>query len=259
MTLTLFGGMLLIAALFFAMGLAHAPVFWRGVISGVLPTLGMIGYSMRHWPGGDVMAMHLTLYLATAALLSLAFGKRQGNRQALHWAPVAIIIFFVLLSGLMAAFLSISSHGLPPALAKWLLPPAGNRPVYTAFSGEVPHDEEAAKAISQQLKRVHQHKGLGWRITVTGLDDMRLNEVRQIVADVVDARNQPLNGAMVQLSLSRPGAGKAAAQWRLHSSGNGRYETRLSVAEPGQWVANLSVAHGEDKFETAKEIAFPKQ
>lgn len=259
MTLTLFGGMLLIAVLFFALGLARVPVFWRGVVSGLLPTLGMIGYSMRHWPGGDVMAMHLTLYLATATLLSLAFGKRQDHGQALHWAPVGIVIFFVLLSGLMAAFLGISSHGLPPDLAKLILPPAGNRPVFTAFSGEVPHDEEAAKAITQQLKRVHRQKELGWRITVTGLDGMRLNEVRKIIADVVDAQNQPINGATVQLSLTRPGAGKAATQLHLLSSGNGRYETQLSVAEPGQWVANLSVAHGQDKFEAAKELAFPKQ
>lgn len=254
MTQTLFGGMLLITALFFFLGLFSMPVFWRGVASAALPTLGMIAYSMRHWQGGDVMAIHLALYLATATVLVLAFGQRRGKKLSLHWVPVSIIVFFVILSGLMASFLSIATQGLSPGLAKLLLPQAGNRPVYTAFSGEVAHDEAAAKTVSQYLKKAQQQKQLGWQITVKGLDGMHTNQARPIAVVISDAANQPLSGAAVQISILRPGARQAVQQWLLQAGSAGNYAAELNINEAGQWLALLSVTHGQDKFETAKEI-----
>lgn len=254
MTQTLFGGMLLIAALFFLLGFFRVPTFWRGVASGALPTLGMIAYSMRHWQGGDVMAIHIALYLATATVLVLAFGQRQGKKLSLHWAPVSIIVFFVILSGLMASFLSIATQGLPPGLAKLLLPQTGNHPVHTAFSGEVPHDEAAAKTVGQYLKKVHQQKELGWQITVDGLDGMHTNQVRSITVAITDAASQPVSGAAVQISILRPGARQAAQQWLLQATSAGNYAAELKINETGQWLALLSIKRGQDKFETAKEI-----
>lgn len=254
MTQTLFGGMLLIAALFFLLGFFRVPTFWRGVASAAIPTLGMIAYSMRHWRGGDVIAIHLALYLATATVLVLAFGQRQGKKFSLHWAPVSIIIFFVLLSGLMASFLSIATQGLSPGLAKLLLPQAGNRPVYTAFSGEVPHDEAAAKTVGQYLKKANQQKQLGWQITADGLDGIHADQARSITVAVTDAANHPLSGAAVQISILRPGARQAAQQWLLPATSAGNYAAELKINEAGQWLVLLSVTHGQDKFETAKEI-----
>jgi nitrogen fixation protein FixH len=214
---------------------------------------------MKHWPGGDVMAIHLALYLATATVLMLAFNRDAGKRQTLHWAPVALVMFFVALSGLMAFFLSIATQGLPPGLAKTLLPDAGKRPVYTAFSGEVPHDEEAAKTISQYLKKAHQQKELGWHLTVDGLEELHLNETRQIVISVVDATNRPLDGASARLDLSRLGANKAEHQWQLQPIGPGRFQTQVTLSQGGQWMALISITRAQDQFETATEILVPTQ
>ena len=257
MTQTLFGGMLLITALFFLLGFFRVPTFWRGVASAALPTLGMIAYSMRHWQGGDVMAIHLALYLATATVLVLAFGQRQGKKLSLHWVPVSIIVFFVILSGLMASFLSIATQGLPPGLAKLLLPQAGNRPVYTAFSGEVPHDVDAAKTVSQYLKKAHQQKELGWHVIVDGLDGMPANETRTITVSISDAANQPLSGANVLIAILRPGTRQAEHQWHMQSAGMGSYQAALKISEAGQWMVLLTATRGQDKFETAKEIIVP--
>ena len=257
MTQTLFGGMLLIAALFFLLGLFSMPVFWRGVASAALPTLGMIAYSMRHWHGVDVIAIHLALYLATATVLVLAFGQRKGKRISLHWVPVSLVAFFVILSVLMASFLSIATQGLSPEMAKLLLPQAGNRPVHTAFSGEVPHDEDAAKTISQYLKKARQQKELGWHIVVDGLDGMHTNEARTVTVSISDAANQPLSGASIVISTLRPGARQAEQQWQMQNGGAGHYHAALKVREAGQWVVLLAATRGQDKFETAKEIIVP--
>lgn len=254
MTQTLFGGMLLIAALFFLLGLFSMPVFWRGVASAALPTLGMIAYSMRHWQGVDVVAIHLALYLATATVLVLAFGQHQGKRFSLHWAPVSMVAFFVVLSVMMAFFLSIATQGLSPEMAKLLLPQASGRPIHTAFSGEVSHDKDAAKTVSQYLKKAHQQKELGWHVIVDGLEGMRVNEARTITVSISDAANRPLSGAAVLVSISRPGARQAEQQWHLQSASAGSYHAALKVSETGQWVVLLSAARGQDKIETAKEI-----
>jgi nitrogen fixation protein FixH len=260
MTQTLFGGMLLITVLFFVLGLFKLPTFWRGVVSAALPTLGMIAYSMQHWQGGDVMAIHLAIYLTTAAVLVLVFGQHQGKRFSLHWVPVTIIVFFVVLSALMASFLSIATHGLPPGLAKLLLPHTGNRPIYTAFSGEVPHDEEAAKTVSQYMKKAQQQKALGWRITVDGLDGIQINETRSVSVAIIDAADQPLNNASVHIALLRPGARQAAQQWTLHNTvSTGNYSAALKIGEAGKWLALISITRGQDKFETAKEIIVAAQ
>jgi len=63
----------------------------------------------------------------------------------MHWIPKIIVGFFLALALLMAGFVSISMSGLPPSIAKWVMPDAGGKKIYTAFSGEVPHDEAAAK------------------------------------------------------------------------------------------------------------------
>lgn len=257
MTLTLFGGMLLIAALFFILGFFRVPTFWRGVASAALPTLGMIAYSMRHWQGVDVIAIHLALYLATATVLVLAFGQRKGKKFSLHWAPVSMVAFFIMLSVLMAFFLHIATQGLSPDMAKLLLPQTGNHPVHTAFSGEVPHDEEAAKSVGQYLKKAHQQKELGWHLVVDGLDGMHANETRTITVSISDAANQPLSGAAVLISILRPGTRQAQQQWHMQSAAAGNYHASLKVSEAGQWMVLLAATRGQDTFETAKEIIVP--
>jgi len=254
MTQTLFGGMLLIAALFFLLGFFSIPVFWRGVASAALPILGMIAYSMQHWQGVDVIAIHLALYLATATVLVLAFGQRKGKKFSLHWAPVSLVIFFVVLSVMMAFFLSIATQGLSPGMAKLLLPQTGNRPIHTAFSGEVPHDEEAAKSVGQYLKKAHQQKELGWHVIVDGLDGMRVNEARTITVSISDAANQPLSGANVLIAILRPGARQPEHQWKMQNAGAGSFHAALNVGEAGQWMVLLTATRGQDKIETAKEI-----
>lgn len=256
MTVTLFGGAALIALLYFGLRLAGVSNYWRGVISGALPTLAIMFYSLSHWPGADVVALHLALYVATAIVLTLTGDRKAGApRQPMHWIPKIFVGCFLALALLMAAFVTISVSGLPPFVAQWFLPNAANKQVYTAFSGEVPHDEAAAKAVSQYMRKSERQRQLGWRIEVAGLDRLKLGQAGEVTVSASDSAQQPLEGATVTLTIKHPadgaGTGKSA---NLGTFAPGRYRALVDMGRPGQWVAVLRIERGQDKFETAKEI-----
>ena len=193
MTSTLFGGMVLIAVIYFSLRLAGVSNYWRGVISGVIPTIGIMVYSMSHWAGADMLALHMALFVATATVLTLSGSAKTVSGQRMHWIPALFIAFFVMLAVLMAAFLNISMNGLPPSVARMVLPNAKEKPVYTAFSGEVPHDEEAAKTVSQYMKKTEQQRQLGWQIEVRGLEGLHAGQVGEIAVMVRDKAEKLLD------------------------------------------------------------------
>lgn len=259
MTVTLFGGAILIALLYFGLRLAGVSNYWRGVISGALPTLAIIFYSLSHWPGGDVVAVHLALYVATAIVLTLTGDRKVGApRQPMHWIPKIIVGFFLTLALLMAAFVSISISGLPPSIAQWFMPNAANKQVYTGFSGEVPHDEAAAKVVSQYMKKSLRQRQLGWQIEVSGLDQIKLGQASEVTVSASDGIQQPLAGATVTLTIKHPADGSDSGKSvELSAFAPGRYRAQVGMDRPGQWVAVLLIERGQDKFETAKEIIVP--
>ncbi|HUW51158.1 MAG TPA: FixH family protein [Sulfuricella sp.] len=262
MTTTLFGGAALIAVLYFLLRLTGISNYWRGVISGALPTLTMMFYSLNHWPGADVVALHLALYVATATVLTLTGAPRmKGQPFKFHWIPMGFISFFLVLAVIMAVFVNIAISGVPSSVAQWFLPNAANKTVYTAFSGEVPHGEAAAKAVSQYLKKSAQERQLGWRTEVSGLDEIKPNSSSEVLVSVMDKQQNPLDGATVKLiikhladSVDSGGAGTTVS---LAQFAPGSYRALVNMEQPGQWLAVLQIERGQDKFETAKEIIIP--
>jgi nitrogen fixation protein FixH len=257
LTATLFGGAVLIVLLYFGLRLAGVSNYWRGVISGSLPTLAFIAYSMNHWPGGDGMALHIALYLATAIVLTLTGGRKAAAGGKVHWFPLILIGCFVLLAFLQAIFLTISTRGLPSPVASLILPNASGKTVYTAFSGEVPHDQEAAKTVSQYMNKTLQQRELAWQIEVAGLDHLRTDRAQEITVSAKDRLQQPLDNATVHVTFTRPAAAAAAHTADLGPAGPGRYQGRIRLDQPGQWVAVLTIQRGQDSFESAKEILIP--
>jgi nitrogen fixation protein FixH len=139
-------------------------------------------------------------------------------------------------------------------VAKWVLPNAKDKPVYTAFSGEVPHDEEAAKTVSQYMKKTEQQRQLGWQIVVSGLDVLQQGQAGDIAVTVRDKGDKPVDDAAVRLVLTRPVGGPAAKEVALVAQGGAKYHGQVQMDQPGHWVAILRIERGQEKYETAKEI-----
>lgn len=256
MTTTLFGGAILIAVLFFGLRLTGISNYWRGVISGALPTMAIMAYSLIRWPGADVVALHLAMYVATATVLTLTGERKPGQPFTFHWIPMIFVGFFVALALLMASFVSIAVGGLPDFMTSWVLPNAENRRIHTAFSGVVPHDEAAAKTITQYMNKTERQRQLGWNIEVSGLEQpFKINRPTEVTVIARDSAGKPLDGATVSVAIKHPADGADAVKAVvLEPFAPGQYRTDIAVDKPGQWVAVLNIGHGEDEIDSAKEI-----
>lgn len=256
---TLFGGAFLIIALYYLLRAFGVSNYWRGVIGGIVPTIGYLAYAMARWPGGDVMSMHIAVYLATATVLVLIGGRRAVAAKQLHWAPRLIIVFFLGLFVVDGTLLLISGQGVPPAVAKWLLPPAKNnaQPTYTAFSGVVPHGEEAAKTVGQFMASTDRQNRLGWEIRVSGLERLALDSQASIALSAREADGRPLRGATVVLAMLRPGLARPAQMVDLVETDAGIYRGQLSLTLPGLWVAAIRLQRAKDRFETQQHVEVP--
>ncbi|MDP2830104.1 MAG: FixH family protein [Sulfuricellaceae bacterium] len=257
---TLFGGVLAIAAIYYLLKMLGVSNYWRGIISGLLPVSAYMGWSIIHWPGGDVLSMHMAVYMATATVLTLVGGRKSGERKALHWGPKLIMGFFLLLFAIDGSLLLISGQGIPEPIAKWLLPPAKKSvtPAHTAFSGVVPHGEEAAKTISQHRASTEKQNRLGWQVQTYGLEKITLGKEGMITVAVRDAEGKPLTKARAALAVIRPGATQPEQMLDLVETDPGDYRAPLNVLQPGVAVVVVRLQRDKDKFELERQIELKK-
>ncbi|MGD9787284.1 MAG: FixH family protein [Sulfuricellaceae bacterium] len=253
---TLFGGILGIAGLHFLLRFVKVGNYWRGVLSGVLPTVAYLVYASKQWPGGDVVAVHITVYLAAATVITIAGSNKQGGSGKLHWAPMLLIGFFVVLATLMASFVMISIRGLPTNVAQMLLPTKSDRPIHTAFSGVVPHNEEAAKTIAQHMSAQEKQRRLGWKVEVDGLEAASAS--RSVEVKVATRDGAPLQNAKVVISIQPLADAESRQDVELKEENPGAYRGQLNFARPGRWVVELHIQSGNDAYQVEQSVSVPK-
>ena len=71
MTQTLFGGLLAVVFIFIIGRKLNLSSYWSAILAGLLPFLGYLGYGVSHPQEGDVLAIHLVVFMATAAVLGV--------------------------------------------------------------------------------------------------------------------------------------------------------------------------------------------
>lgn len=137
-TETLFGGLLSVVALYYIARRLGLSNYWGAILAGVIPFLIYLAASVSGVIRGDVMAIHLVVYMATAAVLGVFASAQQQGKQ-IHWGPKLLIAFFGGLVVLMALFLSISLHGVPAWVADMIMPGSHHQAMHTDFSGVSPN------------------------------------------------------------------------------------------------------------------------
>lgn len=251
MTETLFGGLLLAAALFFVSRRAGLSNFWAAVLSGIVPFLAYLYYSSQHWAGGDVLAIHFAVYLANAGLLGV-FGGMQQKQEKMHWAPRLIIGFFIGLVVLNAVLLSIASRGLPDKIAAFILPNPDQQRVHTAFPGVVPHDRN--KSYQPHLERVEQQRNLGWQAEMNGLQTLQSRKAGKLVLTIKDNQGQLVAGADVDLGFWRLANSRDDKRLVMQETAAGTYETEVTLPDPGRWIMELYISKGEGNFVKQQQL-----
>jgi hypothetical protein len=245
-TETLFGGLLAVIALYFLARRLRLSNYWSAFISGAVPFLGYLFYSLSTGFAGDVLTIHLVVFLATAGVLGV-FGGMKRSKEGMHWAPKLLIAFFSLLVVFNATLLSIAMHGLPDFVFRWFLPKTEHTTaVHTGFPGAVPHDRN--KLYEPHLQRIEQQRSLGWRISTKGLDVLRKTVPSEVLISILDKEGTPLTGATVSLVLWRMANSADDRRVPLEDRGNGSYGVRINLADAGNWIAEVYIERGKDSY-----------
>lgn len=253
--MTLFGGLVAVVVLFTLGGAIRAlPPMLRAALAGLIPLLAYFVLIVGRWPGLDVAAMHISVFLAAALVLHAfsQFRRRGGGR--LHWAPRLLIAFFLGLVVINGTLLYIATKGLPEPIGRWWLGSDGGA-VYSGFSGVVAHGQSAAKAVSSELSQAHRSAQLGWQVEIDGLDGTAAE--RAVRLEVRDRTGLPVAGLTTMLKLARPGADHDTLVLPLEAHEAGAYGGRLILPEGGRWVAVLVLTRGEEAYEITRELAAP--
>lgn len=245
---TLFGGLAVVLVLFGVLRLLRVPAVLAGLIAAALPLLAYIVTLFGNWPGLDVVAIHIAVYISAAFVL-VVFSRSRAKQARMHWAPKALIGFFLALIVMNAGFLYVSTQGLPPKLASLVLPGDGKETMYTGFSGVTRHGEEAAKSVGADLSRQYRNEQLGWNVRVEGLHTPSVGH-HNVIVFAEDDEGKPLADLAGSLILARPGdSGKTVAL----KAAPGQYEASLDFPASGLWLLRLELG----KYQQSWEIQVP--
>lgn len=259
---TLFGGLILVTLLHLGLKLIGVSNYWRGVVSGILPVMAYISYSMLYWPGGEVVSMHVAVFAAAATVLTLLGSRKSDQSVPLHWIPKLITGVFVLLFIVMANLMYISTRGVSPTVAHWLLPEPKKKAhseVHTAFPGVVAHEGDAASAVNQHLKQLERQRQLGWLAVLSDLTQVVQNRDSIVTVTLTDKQNKPIDGANVALSLLRPATSQDDQnRITMLQSGPGVYRTRINLKDAGRWVVVVDVGKDGDSYQLQQNMLVQK-
>lgn len=253
---TLFGGLAAVLLLYAVGGLfRRLPPMLRAVLAGLIPLVGYFVSIVGRWPGLDVVAIHISVFLAAALVLFAMTQFRRRGTGRMHWAPRLLITFFVGLVFLNGTLLYIANNGLPGSLGKWWLGSDGNA-VHSGFSGVVEHGQNAAKAVSSELSETHRETQIGWQVELTGLDGS--DAKRPIEIRVRDRTGLPVDRVRAELSLRRPGAAKPTHVLALQAIEAGVYGSVLDVPASGRWLVELQLIQDDKvRHHSIQELIVP--
>jgi len=217
-----------------------------------------VPFAILRWPGGDVFAMHLAIYLVSAYALGLIISHREARAAAegkvegwFHWGPAAILAFFTVIVLFDAVLVVVASRGVPEPLIAFFFDEAGRRPgVSSRFTGVVEDDYQAKQEhYNRFLEQRRLQTMRGWQIrkgwvgpAVAGMPALFRIEVR-------DSQGAPVEQARVQGRFFRFSGPEHDTPFVMQEVAPGRYEARITLDLPGRWNLDLVIQRGEDRHE----------
>lgn len=225
-----------------------------GFTTAILTSVLYIAFALRFWQGGDVFAIHLALYLVTVYILTVLSHQRvhtAAGKFRLHWAPLLIVGFFVVVVGFDSIFVYLAQRGIGPNWAQRLLPsPRSGYLVESRYPGIISHDfqEKEAEYNAYQADRAHQKK-LGWHSRIGWKKAAVMNERNRLMISLRDDQHQAIENARIEGRFLFPGDARLDKVFRMREVGNGMYTADLSLARAGTWDLVLTIRRNGDQLE----------
>ncbi len=232
-------------------------------IGGLIALMVIMVYGMLaaiSWPGADVFAIHIALYLLTVYGMTIVAAQRQkksiqsnasGNKSKLHWAPVTLFVFFGIILVTDSVLILLAQSGMNPEWARLILPePRGKGKVRSVFPGTVSHDfREKSSQFNQYKEQREQQVELGWIVNVGWKNDAYSNVVNTLFVEIKQSDGSYLSNAEVTALFFYPADTKFDQVHTLSSDESGLYRSDVTLANPGDWDMVLNIRHKNGEYE----------
>lgn len=255
---TLLGGALLIALVFVLLYRFTRLQAKESAVVAALAALGIyVPLAVAVWPGPDVFAIHLAIYLVVPYLLGIIGSQRdahrgQPNRGWFHWGPAVIVLFFVAVVAVNAVFITLAQSTLEGSIAQRLLPEPrqGAERLHSAFPGTVVHDYQEKEALyNARLAALARQRERGWEVSQRWEAPLVAGDPARLEITVQDRTGDPVAGAEVSGVFVRPSNSRDDQTFSMRETSVGIYRTEVTLPFPGRWDLVLTVRRGEDVHE----------
>jgi nitrogen fixation protein FixH len=215
------------------------------VIVALAVLLIYIPRALLDWPGADVFAIHLALYLIVAYILGIV-GHRQTEGRGWHWAPALIIVFFAFVVGMNVVFLGVAEQGISGIFAELLPTPRSGDVADSRFPGTVARDYQKKEALyNAYLQQVEEQHQRGWQVRKGWQDQPYVNRPAVFLVTVVDAEGVPVSGADIQGEFLRTSNSAFDRAFTMVETAPGEYRLDTQLSQPGLWRLVLKIRKGE--------------
>ena len=255
---TLLGGVSLIATIFIAVyRVSNMSGKMTAIVMAFIVVAVYVPLSIFIWPGADVFAIHIALYLVTVYILGIVTSQRDARRQAgkegfgFHWAPAAIVTFFVILLIMDSFFIMFATQGMNTSVAKWLLPePVAGGKISSRFPGTVSHDyHQKQNQYNDYIQRFETQKLRNWTIRKGWLGEAIVNQATIFRVEIKTKQNKAVSDADVKGHFLRPANSKQDLEFTMREIEPGIYQQSITLTEPGNWDLILKINKGNDAHE----------
>lgn len=219
----------------------------------MLALLIYVPWGVITWPGGDVFAIHLALYLIVAYMLGI-IGHRQdaggpaGRRW--HWAPALLVAFFSFVVAVDVVFLVAAEQGITGLFARLLPEPRSGGVADSRFPGTVSHDYQKKEALyNEYLQQVQQQTARGWQTRMGWQQRPLAGQPAVFLLEVKDGEGAPVTGAVVSGQFLRTSNSEHDFAIEMIESEPGLYRLDTLMPLPGLWRLVLKVQQGDDVHE----------
>jgi len=218
-----------------------------GMAIALLAVLIYVPWAILIWPGADVFAIHLAIFLTVAYALGM-LGSRVG--RGWHWAPALIVGFFVLVIATNVVFLGVAERGITGLFAEMLPQPRGSQVVDSRFPGTVSHDYQKKESLyNDYLREVEVQQRRGWQVRKGWLYRPVAGQPATFVVVVTDKAGAAVAGATVSGRFLRTSSSLDDFEFTMTEAAPGEYRAVLTMPLQGLWQLVLQIRRGEDLHE----------
>lgn len=242
------------AVLVLALNLAlHRLVKLPAAQAGAVTALAVLGVylplALVFWPGADVLAIHLAVFLVIPLALGAVLGEPAGARSGrrLHWGPLTILVFFCVIAVVDGILITVADRGMPARMVGLLLPEPGRGGVVTSgFPGVVGLGlDPVGGRYSDSLAELAEQAERGWQVRKGWLGAARAGEPAVFQVEVRTREGDPLTAARVEGMFQRLADQRLDQPFAMQEVAPGLYRARVELPAAGLWSVQLELRRGD--------------